>query len=397
MATQRTAQRQNLVQASREWSTRPADQRFWTLKDLYERAQKYAKESYTLKAPLSLCEVVPVGEDLQLSIPDIQSTGEEVATFQHYSFGQLCSLTGLPAKNLREWPSNLAAEVMNWGLQHRTAGDQVLMLHKNGDHVLRCVTSDEYSRIWNYQVAEMALALEETGDWMTPPARPCGLPGIPTRVATTADVLKNSAHKQLGVGVGDLICPSGLYQSDHDCFIFQVSDNHPIDAGGGEMLYRGVIWSNSEVGDARFKGTMFLYDTICGNHIIWGATIIAEISIPHRGKAQEMFRQAMAAATNAMMAPASEDEQRIERAKAKVLGPGSTEVVDFIFKKGWGLAKRECEDAYVLATRHAEEHGTEPNTAWGYAAGLTRMSQGQYADRRDQIDRAAGKVLGLAL
>jgi len=73
------------------------------------------------------------------------------------------------------------------------------------------------------------------------------------------------------------------------------------------------------------------------------------------------------------------------------------EVVRLVFGKNWGLSKEQCENAYVLALRHAEDHNTEPNTAWGYAAGLTRLSQGAFTDKRVEIDRAAGKVLELAL
>jgi hypothetical protein len=285
---------------------------------------------------------------------------------------------------------------MNHGLQD-LKGEQLLMLHKNGDHVLRCVTSNEYSRIWNYEVAELALALEEGEGWVTPPARPSSVSGVPVRRATEDDVLKRAKHPTLGIDVGDEISPAGLYCSDHDCFIFQVNEDHPIDAGGGEMLYRGVFWSNSEVGDARFRGTMFLFDSVCGNHIVWGARIVAEINIVHRGNASLDFRQAMAAATQNALAPASEDEDRIKAAKMYEIGPGQPEVVKTIFGKGWGLSKRECEDAYVLATRHAEDHGTEPNTAWGYAAGLTRLSQGQFADKRDQMDRIGGRILEMAI
>jgi len=388
----RQTARVNLVTASREWASRPADQRFWTLRELFDRSKKYAEESYIHKVELSGTTAVAQGGDLVLDIGT-----SDPATFQHYSFGQLCNIAGAPAGYLRGLPAGLAAENLNHGLSH-TDGEQVLMLHKNGDHVLRCVTSNEYSRIWNYEVAEMALALEEGEGWMTPPARPCGIQGIPSRRATADDVLRKSAHPTLGIEIGDEISPAGLYASDHDCFIFQVNEDHPIDAGGGEMLYRGVFWKNSEVGDARFTGTMFLYDTICGNHIVWGAKVIAEISIPHRGNAKEIFREAMAIATHNALAPASEDENRIKRAKLYEIGPGQPEVIKTVFTKFSGyISKRECEDAYVMATRHAEDHNTEPNTAWGYASGITRLSQGQHADSRDRLDRVAGRVLEMAL
>lgn len=381
----------NLVAASREWASRPADQRFWTLAELYARTKRYAEESVTKNLALSECRVVPLpGDDLGLAGPQ-----GGVATFQNYSFGQLAGHAQAPAAYLRGLPAPIAAECMNHGLS-QIQGEQLLMFHQNGGLQLRCVTSPSYARIWNYEVAELALALEEGEGWRTPPARPCGVSGVPTRLATSEDVLRVSAHKSLGISVGDEISPAGLYCSDHDLFIFQVNEDYPIDAGGGEMLHRGVFWSNSEVGDARFRGTMFLYDTVCGNHIVWGAKVVAEINIRHTGKAAEMFRQAMAAATAGILRSASEDEDRIQKAKQFSLGDDQAAVVKNIFVRNWGLSKNECENAYVLASRHAEEHNTEPNTAWGYAAGLTRLSQGQYADRRTEMDRVAGRILEMA-
>jgi hypothetical protein len=99
------------------------------------------------------------------------------------------------------------------------------MFHTNGGLHLRCVTSDEYKRIWNYEIAELALALQENEGWKTPPARPCGVEGVPVRIATADDVLRNSSHPGLGIEVGDKISPAGLYASDHDCFIFQVNED----------------------------------------------------------------------------------------------------------------------------------------------------------------------------
>jgi hypothetical protein len=135
---------------------------------------------------------------------------------------------------------------------------------------------------------------------------------------------------------------------------------------------------------------------VCGNHIVWGAKVVAEISIRHTGKAAEVFREAMAEATAKVLQAASTDEQRIQAAKQYTLGPSRDSIVKLVFGKQWGLSKQQCEDAYVLAARHADDHGGDPNTAWGYAAGITRLSQGMYADKRDIMDRAAGRVMEMA-
>jgi hypothetical protein len=380
----------NLTMASRHWAQRPADERFWTLGELFNRTKQYARECGTSQVRLSQCHAIPVKDDIYLEGP----TGAQ-AQFLNYSFGQLCNIAKAPASYLRELPAPLAASNLNHGLVQVT-GTQSLLFHKNGGLHLRCVTSDEYKRIWNYEVAELALALEENEGWRVPPARPCGMPDVPTRIATDSDVLRNSSHPGLGIKVGDQISPAGLYASDHDLFIFQVNEDYSVDGGDGETLHRGVFWTNSEVGDARFRGTMFLYDSVCGNHIVWGAKVIAEISIRHTGNARAMFAQAMATVTRNLHTSASQDRQRISAAKQLQLADTKEDVINLVFRKNIGLSKDECENSYVLADRHCDEHGGNPLSAWGFASGVTRLSQQQWADKRDRMDRAAGKIIELA-
>lgn len=383
------AKKTNLYDASRQWAERPADQRFWTLRELMERTRTYAEESKVKTLELSKCQVVPDGDDMCLVGPS-----GHPAQFQHYSFGQFANVCQAPASYLRTLPAPVAAGALNYGLS-RIQGESTLLFHQNGGLHLRCITSPRYERIWNYEIAELALALEENEGWCTPPARPSGH-GNDTRIATESDVLRKSAHKGLGIKVGDPIGPAGLYASDHDCFIFQVNEDMAIDAGGGEMLYRGVFWSNSEVGDARFRGTMFLYDSVCGNHIVWGAQVVREISIRHMGEPAKRFREAMAEATTLMCQDPLEDEKRIQQAKTRWLGFNRDSIVTTVFKADLGLSKQQCNDAYVLAERYADNHGGDPHTAWGYASGVTRLSQSKFADERDRMDRAAGRILEMA-
>ena len=395
-----TIPKTNLVAASRQWASRPADQRFWTLAELHERTKQYAQESKVKTLALSACHVADTEDgDLRLVGPQ-----GGAAQFQHYSFGQMSGLCAAPASYLRGLPAPLAASNLNHGLS-RMKGEQILMFHQNGGLHLRCVTSDQYERIWNYEIAETALALEADG-WRTPPARSPQLgPGecqdlsrglIPTRVATEADVLRVSAHPQLGIKVGDTIAPSGLYASDHDCFIFQINEERPIEVDR-EVMYRGVFWSNSEVGSAKIRATLFLYDSVCGNHIVWGAKVVADVAFRHTGQVRRMFQQATYDIQARSDKPALEDINRIKAAKGHLLGASGEGVIETVFRKQVGLSRRECEEAYVIAERHEGDHGKNPRSAWGFAAGVTRLSQGQvYADTRDRMDRSAGKVLQMS-
>ena len=109
-----------------------------------------------------------------------------------------------------------------------------------------------------------------------------------------------------------------------------------------------------------------------------------------------MFTEAMATVTQRTQRGALEDKNRILSAKVYELGKTKDDIVTRVFGKQFGLTKSECEAAYTLAERYEDDHGNNPRSAWGYAAGVTRLSQQKYADQRDRMDRAAGKILELA-
>ena len=129
---------------------------------------------------------------------------------------------------------------------------------------------------------------------------------------------------------------------------------------------------------------------------MWGAKTLAEVSIRHTGEARRAFSEAMATITQRMHRQASEDENRIRAAKQYQLAPSKDDIITLVYGKAFGLSKKECEEAYVLAERHEDDHGGNPRSAWGYAAGVTRLSQQSYADKRDSMDRSAGRILELA-
>lgn len=403
-----TTSKTNLMAASAQWSSRPADQRFWTLSDLHSFKKRYEAETSTALVPLGKCEIRPLTDDpKELVLVGPKGGG---ATFSHYSFGQLCSLVGAPASYLRELPAELAAQNVRHGLRSMaTDKDYSLMFHANGGRQLRCVTSEKYERIFDSEVAEMALRLQDRG-WVTPPARvPYSITDLktgksspytgPSRIATEQDCLK---HRMAGLGIqpGDVIAPAGIYGSDHDTFIFQVNEDRPIDAGNGEVLYRGVFWTNSEVGNKKFRGTMFWYEGVCGNHIVWSAKVVAEIEIRHVGEARAKFAEVYNQVLQMSDMDTRNDVKRIQSAKqfrlADVTGKTKEEaekaVVDVVFRKGL-MSRVQAEQSLETAKRFQDIHG-DPFSAWGFAAGATRFSQSlQYQDQRDQLDRAAGKVL----
>ena len=252
-----------LMAASRQWASRPDDQRFLTLEDLKESVHQRREESWTLVSPAQnlRCTVDERDKHLRIKAFDVTAGEERWLTPTHWSFGQLSQYASAPAAYLRTLPDELAAINLQWGLEHNPIRQDALVLgQSNGAEMLRSMTSTSYGRIWDEQVVEAVERVNADGTWQVPASRA----GVNTKRATT------------------------LYASDRDVFIFLVDPDHDIEVGG-DVLHRGFYTWNSEVGSAVFGLTTFLYRYVCDNRIIWGATDVQELRIRHTGGAPDRF------------------------------------------------------------------------------------------------------------
>lgn len=381
----------NLTQASYEWASRPADERFETLDALYlhtlfaaQRAKQFTVDTTQMKA-------VNVDGDVQLRVRDQQFT------FNHWSFGQACRKVGAPSDWLRKVPADLAVKNLNYGLES-AEDDRTQLWYDSQSNRLRAATGDGYTRILNHQVVKAVVDLGD--EWCTPPARPAfeGQPGA--RPATEKDI-RGSNHPDLGIKVGDMIAPAGLYGGDRNIFIFRTNPDLRLDDGGkdGNGLCRGFFVRNSEVGDASFELVAFWLKYVCGNHIVWGAEKVVEKRFKHVGRAPGRAFDALRTDldTMALKVDMAREERMLQSAKRFELGSNSEEVIDLVFGKKKLLTKKNAEAAWDLADQYADEDNAAPNTAWGFAQGITRLSQeSRWADERTALDRSAGKVLALA-
>jgi hypothetical protein len=385
----------NLTTASNQWANRPADERFWNLQDMLDATRAYRERARTASITYRQLRCEDTAGDLAIIGP----TGAR-ATLTHYAFGQLAQDVKAPADYLRSLPATMARDCINLGLQNlpqeRTAA--LLFDQQGAELSARCVTSDKYQRIWNSEIVERLLPLVEYG-WQIPPARPSAN-GVDTRPATEADILRLSQSNGLAIKVGDPIAAAGLYASDRDMFAFLVNESARIEDGSEGGLARGFFVSNSEVGNASLKVTRFLYRSVCGNHIVWGAENVSEISIRHIGDAGARFgREFVAELRRYSDQSTGDDQERISKAKTCILGGTKEEILDKLFgMKRLALSRKALESAYTFAERESAENRTgSPHSAWGFAGGLTRLAQDStYASERTKLDRAAGKVLEMA-
>lgn len=357
-----------LFKAHEQWATRPVDERFPSIQALYEATLAYAKTSAEREVPFEALRAHAVDNH---NVALMGKAGNP-ALLTHWAFGQLANRVGAPAEYLRTLPPALAADNLNHGLVarrvetgSRASGTANLLFHSNGSLLCRAITTDRYTRIWNHEVAERLLEWETDG-WA--PARP-----------TIRSLGENDTLP--------------LYASDHDMFVFlSRSDLAIAEPGQDGALYRGVIVENSEVGAGSLKLTRFLYREMCGNHIIWGASDVADLSLRHVGNVRgRMHRWAFNLRAYAN-ASASRDQLMVEKAMSTTIADTKDGVLDRLFGiRSLGLSRRTVEAGYDAVIQAQDG---SPNTVWGMAQGLTRHSQTlPFADKRTDLDRAAGKLL----
>jgi hypothetical protein len=382
----------NLMQASQEWADRPADERFSTPEELLQAVTERKARAATATVPFSLLQAQATGDRGLLLV----GPAGVPAALSDWSFGQVCGRIGAPKSYLQTLPAPKAADLVNYGIsQGEGAGKMAALLLDNRDGAtrIRSFNSELYERLWDEALASRLCTLQAEG-WRVPPARPA-FPNQPgSRPATEADVLRSrDGGGGLSISIGDMIAPAGLYAGDRDMFAFMVNEAARIEDGTDQGLSRGFFLQNSEVGASSVKITAFLYRHVCGNHIVWGAEAVRRLAIRHVGDGPDrFFRELRVRLTEYTAEGAAEDRLRVKKAQAFTLAAKKDEVIDLLFKAAI-LSRRKLTTAYDLA----EAENENPTTAWGFAQGITRLSQAApFAGERADMDKAAGKVLEMA-
>lgn len=356
---------------NRQWSTRPADQRFVSLTELHN-AVEYARMNSRAKAVSSRAvECQPVESDikaLQLRGPD----GNAVA-LTNWSFGQLAQRAGAPAGYLRELPGPMAADCINYGLHvARDVQDLGVLLYKNGGPAeLRAVTGPTYGRIWNNTITKALI--KQFGDGRTGDFR------IPGEFGKEVEITKRNTT---------------LYASDRDMFVFLADEKHRIEVpnrrdGKSGQMARGIVVWNSEVGSATLGMATMLFDYICCNRIIWGMTGYQEIRIRHTAGAPDRWIEQAAPAIEQYANSSTHGITKlIADAKAKRIDD-----VDAF------LAKRFTRSQVgAIKAAHMADEQRPIETLWDATTGVTAYARSiDFQDQRVELERAGGKIMELAM
>ena len=352
-----------LYQASRQWATRPADQRFLSLTGLYDFAKHQREISKAQVVSSRAIEAAPIEGDVAIGV------GGEAFSPTHWSFGQLCNLAGAPASYLRTLPAEMVSDCLNWGMKFsRDVADVGVLTANNGSAELRAATGPNYGRIWNAQIAGALINRfgdGVTGDWRIP-----GEFGVQGKAITPENTT--------------------LYASDRDMWCFLADETNRVEIpnrrnGQRGSLARGFFVWNSEVGDCKLGAAFFLFDYMCGNHIVWGVEQFSKVSIRHTAGAPDRWLEKVVPVLNEYAhASAQPVVQAIEDARKQRIDDAAA-----------FLQKRFTKSVAELAmAAHRAEEGRPIETVWDAVTGLTAYAKGiGNMDNRVQIEREAGKLL----
>lgn len=360
-----------LMHAHREWSRRPADERFLSLDEMATVTRALRDRSAGKVVPTDCLRVEPVEGSDHRALAVTGPNGHAYAP-THWAFGQLCQRAKAPADYLRSLPAELAADALNWGLGQRKGEEIAVLLRKpDADNVptLGAVTGPTYGRIWNADVIDTLrhyVGDGVTGDWRVPGE--FGKAVAVTRENTT------------------------LYASDRDMFIFLADEQHRITVpnrrnGSSGSLARGFFLWNSEVGSQTFGIGTFLFDYVCCNRIVWGAEGYVEKRIRHSSQAPDRWiDEVMPVIDEYRQASTMPLLTAIMDAQADKIG--TDKVDDFLAKR---FGKRLVETLHAV---HMAEEERPIETRWDVATAATAYARRiTHTDNRVAIEREAGKLL----
>ena len=376
------SQGRNIGRVSSEWYSRPDDEKFLSLNDLYDNVRRRADRARTRVVESRDVRVearMDNAERLGLIVPG--EAGPIAPT--NWSFGQLCSLVGAPASYLRYLPASLAGINLQHGLlSHR--GEQVKLLNTHeGRSELRAVTGPDYGRIWDHELVAAVMKIAGNGvsdtRWKVPGVLDWGS----MRYNPHVDVTRETTT---------------LYASDRDVFLFLVDDTHPIEAGklpNGEpdLFFRGFYCWNSEVGSKTLGIATFYLRAVCMNRNLWGVENFEEISIRHSKFAANRFAHEAAPALETFAdSSAMSFVEGIKTARGRIVARSDEDRETFLRKNGFS----KNDTAKIIQSVIAEE-GHPPASLFDFVQGITAHARARSnQDTRLEIEGKARKLFAKA-
>jgi hypothetical protein len=381
----------NRGDVSAEWIRRSDEERFLSLDDMLSMMQKRWDSCTSQVLPNRKIAVLPPQALTKETVHHLTieiNGGQEVAA-THHGFNQLAALVKAPAAYLRTLPSPIVAQNLNWGLKHnREVEDVGVFFDKNR---LRAVTGPNYGRVPDFEVVEALRRIAGPGD---------GSQGYRWKVPGQLDWATMRYHPDMPITKES----TTLYASDRDMFVLLVDDRNPIEVGtyrdprtgkqNPDLMFRGLIAKNSEVGAGTLTISAFYLRGVCMNRNLWGVEGFEEISIRHTKSAPTRFIMEAEPALNSFaMGDAKRLVDGVAKAKEAKVAKDDEAALDFL--RGLdGISKTRAEKIIEICE---VEEGEKPRSAWLMAQGITAFARSiPHQDDRLKVEMHAKRILDRA-
>lgn len=356
--------------ASKQWATRPSDERFTSLYDLQAKTRESKANAWSGVMPSRALRFQPSQEDGGLEI--IGPKGMPIAP-THWAFNQIAARAGAPAGYLRTLHPALVADNLNYSMGVTNEAEDIGALVGLKDGVattLKAATGPKYGRVWNSAIADSLVSL--FGDGVSGQWR------VPGEFGKRVEVTKANTT---------------IYGSDRDMFVFLADEENRVEIGNrrnGEAgsLARGFYVWNSETGASSFGMAAFLFDFVCKNRIIWGMKEFRQTRFNHTVSAPDKWAERVVPLLEAYHESAASpiEAQLLAAQNAKI-----DSVNDFLKNRSFsGKAIAAIQGA------HMEEEGRPIESVWDAVTGITAYAKAMpFQDERVGLEREAGKILDL--
>jgi hypothetical protein len=374
---------------SKQWRSRPDDERHANLDDLMAHVQGINDACHTSDIDPKGIRVRASAENhdaLALELP----TGEIVAP-TNWAFGQLAGLVGGHASYLRKLPARLAGAC----LQYHLAADRETELRSyirkvdENTNQLRAMTSTQFGRITDASVVEAVQKVAGRGDgsggfrWKTP-----GMIDWSSRAA--------NGTVRYDPNIPTTKENTTLYASDRDIFIFLVDDRNPIEIGtlpdgSPDLVFRGFYVENSEVGAGKYRISSMLLRGVCENRCLWGCEGFQSVEFSHTKSAPDRFLLETMPTLEGFAESRTDKLVNAVRS-AKLALVEKERQIKFLVDRGFA---KTVADAALIACEREEGHPAQ--SIWDLCQGLTAHARSiPHNDVRLDVEKRAGALFDAA-
>jgi len=363
---------------SRQWMSRPDDQRFLSLDTLAAHVKN--RSSSAVQKIVDVKNIVIEASFADAEKLTLNHEGVNLSP-TNWSFGQLSSLANSPAGYLRKLPASIAAINLQYGLQNLRSENTKLYYDENE---LYAATGTEYGRVLDIELVNAVQKIAGSGTGETR----WKIPGV----------MDWSTHKH-NPFVDPTKDTTTLYASDRDVFMFLVDDTHPIEIGklpngDPDLIFRGFYVWNSEVGSKTLGISTFMLRGVCQNRNIWGQEDKHSLIIRHSKNAPNRFAQE---AEPALLDYSTQSSTgilyNINLAKSAVVASNDDERTNYLKTNGFN-----AKQAQHIINTVIKEEDVKPKSIWDFVQGVTAVARDvKHTDERIQLEMLAGKMMSKAI